>query len=1228
MKAGDMKMKAAEVEAAQTRFGSSRPGALAAAVLLATLLLALPAAASAAGPPVITDTGFSAVSTTSATLEATLNPNGAKTTPYHFEYVDQASFKASGFAAAQTTPDGPALNGTADIPVAATIGGLEPATTYHFRLFAHNTKGDTTGEAITFATYPQAPIFGPCPNEAFRSGEFAAPGHPSALLPDCRAYEQVSPVDKNGGDATGMVGLAKASVFGDGAVFGSSFSIPGGEGAQEIPTYQGIRGTAGWSSFGQLPPPSFGENAFVLGWLPDFSKTFVSVLRQGNPSLEALLQRSGDGSPPARITPYVAEARFAYDGASAGGGKVAFEAHAQLPPEEGSPPIALARPSSPNVYVYDEGTGRVALASVLNTAAQTEATLPKGAFAGPYDWGIGTSATNLSENEGAYYLQDNHAVSADGSVYFTAAGSGRLYQRANPTEPQSVMETVGGEEVCSKPDKACTYHLSRSRRTPPDPAGSAPAAFQAASADGATAYFTSPEKLTADANTGHDQPAAKIGRSKLDGVTELKPDWLPRRAVGVAVDAEYIYWADPADGTIGRAELDGGNPDPSFIEPGPSFWEEEVETSPGSEEFETISGEPPAKPRYVAVDSGHIYWTNTADGNRHHGTIGRATINGKPESVEPECITGASNPQGIAVNATNIYWANAGISDHEIGRADIDCKNAQPDFYLPFDPSPSPQGVALTSTHLYWSAIELGDPRHLYSIIHRIPLQGLPDPHNEEFGQIEEINSQAEPIDPVFARGIAVVGEDVYWAGQGREAIGHAVWPDAQEKPTTIEREFIKLDGSPIGIAADAEHLYWSTNGESEPNPGNDLYRFRRPGTGGCADPTGCLDDLIPDSTDPNGIEVQGVVGASQDGSRLYFVANADLDGSEPAQPGNCKGPPKEARGQCNLYLWDQGSISFVAGLNANGSPGVSDMLNWTPTQSLGSSQRQKISRASADGRTLLFRSQQQLTGYENDGDPELYLHREGEPLACLSCNPTGAAQSSIELGSYFGAVRYPTLTPVLPSAQQTRALSADGDRAVFQTPEALVAADTDGAAGCPRVGSILQAYNSCTDVYEWEAPGAGSCTLEGPGYSPANDGCLYLLTPGDSAKPSLLADASGSGNDVFLFTPEPLVGQDQDDLFDLYDVRVDGGLASQNPTRQAPSCEAEGCKPASSSAPQVPGPASAGFQGPPNPKPKKQHKKHHKRHKKHHKRHKKHHKRHTKGATHYDSSNPTRRSR
>ena len=86
---------------------------------------------------------------------------------------------------------------------------------------------------------------------------------------------------------------------------------------------------------------------------------------------------------------------------------------------------------------------------------------------------------------------------------------------------------------------------------------------------------------------------------------------------------------------------------------------------------------------------------------------------------------------------------------------------------------------------------------------------------------------------------------------------------------------------------------------------------------------------------------------------------------------------------------------------------------------------------------------------------------------------------------------------PTGPSTQTAstlpRLLSADGTRVFFQTAEALVSGDT----------------NSVNDVYEWEAPGSGSCEVGSSAYSGGNRGCLYLLSPANSLLPSYFADAS-----------------------------------------------------------------------------------------------------------------------
>jgi hypothetical protein len=57
-----------------------------------------------------------------------------------------------------------------------------------------------------------------------------------------------------------------------------------------------------------------------------------------------------------------------------------------------------------------------------------------------------------------------------------------------------------------------------------------------------------------------------------------------------------------------------------------------------------------------------------------------------------------------------------------------------------------------------------------------------------------------------------------------------------------------------------------------------------------------------------------------------------------------------------------------------------------------------------------------------------------------------------------------------------------------------------------------------------------------------------------------MFADASRSGDDVFVVTRQQLVSSDQDDYVDLYDVRVGPGL-SVPPLDTAPSCEGEGCQ-------------------------------------------------------------------
>jgi hypothetical protein len=89
----------------------------------------------------------SAMTTTTATLNGTLNPNGAATT-YHFEYGPTNTYGTS-------TPDGNAGSTPGSTPVNAPLTGLAAGTTYHFRLVADNgVGGSVNGADATFTTAP------------------------------------------------------------------------------------------------------------------------------------------------------------------------------------------------------------------------------------------------------------------------------------------------------------------------------------------------------------------------------------------------------------------------------------------------------------------------------------------------------------------------------------------------------------------------------------------------------------------------------------------------------------------------------------------------------------------------------------------------------------------------------------------------------------------------------------------------------------------------------------------------------------------------------------------------------------------------------------------------------------------------------------------------------------------------------------------------------------------
>jgi phosphodiesterase/alkaline phosphatase D-like protein len=104
----------------------------------------------ASQPPAVVTKPASAVAQTSATLNATVNPEDEPVSDCHFEYGKTMSYGTS------IPCSGSPGSGTSPVPVSASLTGLTPNSTYHFRIVATNPIGTSTGTDGSFKTTESA----------------------------------------------------------------------------------------------------------------------------------------------------------------------------------------------------------------------------------------------------------------------------------------------------------------------------------------------------------------------------------------------------------------------------------------------------------------------------------------------------------------------------------------------------------------------------------------------------------------------------------------------------------------------------------------------------------------------------------------------------------------------------------------------------------------------------------------------------------------------------------------------------------------------------------------------------------------------------------------------------------------------------------------------------------------------------------------------------------------
>ena len=399
---------------------------------------------------------------------------------------------------------------------------------------------------------------------------------------------------------------------------------------------------------------------------------------------------------------------------------------------------------------------------------------------------------------------------------------------------------------------------------------------------------------------------------------------------------------------------------------------------------------------------------------------------------------------------------------------------------------------------------------------------------------------------PNFGGVISADGNRIYWSSIENHSRSIGLYlrenPGKSQSPVVNGQCSVPGDACTV-LVSGGEAQYWASGADGRYafyTEDEGLYRFN-------AEPE--ANQVSREVLAGPGVGVLGVLGVSGDGESVYFVAKSILAGTS-------SGGAKPVEGEPNLYLWHGGSSPIFIGTLTGGDGSEAQPFydqtiggrgnfygDWQP--GLGT----RTSRVTSSGGSVVFMSNQSLSvpgyphGYPTAGNDEVYVYEAGSnSLFCASCGSTRE-----------GASGYLPISWDDSYLQQW--ISEDGNRVFFDSSSSLVSQDTNGKQ----------------DVYEWEREGAGTCTTG----SGVNGGCVFLMSGGTNESSSWLIGTSETGNDVFLVTRAQLVPEDQNDAFDLYDVRVDG-VKPISP----PQCTGSGCQGVPSPPPTFATPPSVTFNG------------------------------------------------
>jgi hypothetical protein len=313
--------------------------------------------------------------------------------------------------------------------------------------------------------------------------------------------------------------------------------------------------------------------------------------------------------------------------------------------------------------------------------------------------------------------------------------------------------------------------------------------------------------------------------------------------------------------------------------------------------------------------------------------------------------------------------------------------------------------------------------------------------------------------------------------------------------------------------------------------------------------------------------EVAGVARISEDGSRVYFVANGVL--TEANREG--KSPTIGGGKERNLYVVDTVSkaTTFVGTLQTEEAekealaackPCFETVEAATiRAVNIWRARDKRSVQATPDGRFLVFPSLAHLTGSEDTSTaPQIFEYdAQEEKLVRVSIgqngfNNDGNTSIGKDAPRMILANDYSRRTS--PTAAMSGLSLAKDGRVFFTSLNVLTPLAVEGRERVGGGGGVAGREN----VYEY------------------SEGNVYLVSPGDDAEP-LSYSAEGllrllgtdqSGSDVFFFTTDSLVPQDTDTQASWYDARVGGGF----PAPVSPAgCAGDACRGPLSATPFLP---------------------------------------------------------